>query len=60
MKGFFKLLWEALEDFTLRVLVASSILSIVIEVSTAESDHRKTSWIEGFAILMAVVISSTV
>ena len=53
------LLWAALGDFTLRILLAASALSIILNVST-EADHRSTAWIEGFAIFMAVMISSNV
>lgn len=48
-----------LEDFTLRILIVASFVSIGISVGT-EEDHRETAWIEGFAIFMAVVISSLV
>ena len=29
-------------------------------MGTADADHRSTAWIEGFAVLMAVVICATV
>lgn len=51
---------EALEDFTLRILIVASVVSIVIEVGTADDSHRSTAWIEGFAVLVAVGISATV
>ena len=42
-------------------MIFCAFLSIIIEVSTAKnSTKRQTAWIEGFAILMAVVISSNV
>ena len=44
-----------MEDFILRVLVVAGIVSIIINMVNDEED-RKTSWIEGFAILLAVVI----
>lgn len=69
-KGYFELLCNALEDFTLRVLLVASIFSIgltyilnipvAIEVGTAEPDHRNTAWIEGFAIFLAVFVCSNV
>jgi hypothetical protein len=46
-----------LEDFTLRILI---VVSIVIEVGTADADHRSTAWIERVAVLIAVAISKTV
>ena len=58
--GFFELLCQALEDFTLRILIVASLVTIGVEVGTASPDHRKTAWIQGFAILVAVFVSATV
>jgi hypothetical protein len=44
----------------LRILIVASIVSIAIEVGTADNDHRSTAWIEGFAVLVAVAISASV
>eukprot|EP01017_Pseudomicrothorax_dubius_P024496 TRINITY_DN2602_c0_g4_i1.p1 TRINITY_DN2602_c0_g4~~TRINITY_DN2602_c0_g4_i1.p1 ORF type:complete len:1110 (-),score=290.43 TRINITY_DN2602_c0_g4_i1:194-3523(-) len=60
LPGFWELFYEALEDTTLRILLVAGIVSIAIEVPTADEDHRKTSWIEGFAIFMSVLICATV
>ncbi len=49
-----------MEDFTLRILIVASIISIAIEVGTATPDHRSTAWIEGAAVMLAVMISATV
>lgn len=38
----------------------AAFLSIILEVSTADAKHRSSAWIEGFAILMAVMISAFV
>ncbi len=38
----------------------ASVLSIAIEVGTADESHRSTAWIEGVAVLMAVMISASV
>lgn len=38
----------------------ASFFSIAIEVGTADDDHRSTAWIEGVAVLIAVMISATV
>lgn len=58
--SFFTLFCEALEDFTLRILIVASIISIVIDMSTAEPNKRATAWIEGVAIMVAVMICATV
>jgi hypothetical protein len=60
LPGFFELLLEALSDFTLKILIVASVVSIAIEVGTADSDHRKTAWIEGFAIMVAVIVCASV
>lgn len=54
------MLKNALGDFTLRILIVCSIVSLVAETATAESSRRMTAWIDGFAILVAVVVCSTV
>jgi hypothetical protein len=55
---------EACDDFTLKILIVAAFVSIsilkwlkVVEM-IVEADHRDTAWIEGFAILCAVIISS--
>ena len=35
-------------------------MSIAIEVGMADESHRATAWIDGFAIMVAVLISSSV
>lgn len=61
LKSFFTLLCEALEDFTLRILMIAAIVSIIVQLATAKSSsQRSTAWIEGFAILVAVFICSSV
>lgn len=50
---------DALEDFMLRVLLVAGVVSIILEM-ISKSDHRSTAWIEGFAIILAVVIVVTV
>jgi len=49
-----------LEDFTLRILIFASIFSVVVETATAEADHKSTAWIEGFAIMVAVMVCANV
>ena len=45
-----------MDDFILKILIVASLLSIVVEVAVAEASKRKTAWIEGFVILLAVAI----
>lgn len=59
-KPFCTLLLEALNDFTLKILIVAAIVSIIIEVATSDSHERAYSWIEGFAILVAVMVCSLV
>lgn len=40
--------------------MVASIVSLAIEVGTADAEHRPTAWIEGVAVLIAVCISATV
>ena len=58
--GMCHLIWEALKDFTLRILLVSACVSIILQTSTAEPEDRKIAWIDGFGILMAVFISVSV
>lgn len=44
----------------MRILIVASIVSIAIEVGTADNQKRKIAWIEGFAVMLAVMISATV
>ncbi|CAK87494.1 unnamed protein product (macronuclear) [Paramecium tetraurelia] len=57
---YMQLLFQALEDCMIRILLGASIVSIVIGVFTVDDDHRSFAWIEGFAIFMAVLISCNV
>lgn len=59
-KGFFELFFDALGDFTLRILIIAALVSIGVEVGTADADHRPTAWIEGVAILIAVMVCAGV
>jgi hypothetical protein len=40
--------------------MVASVVSLAIEVGTADDQHRPTAWIEGVAVLIAVFISATV
>lgn len=57
LKSGLQLFIEACDDFTLKILIVAAVVSIVVEM-IMEVDHRATAWIEGFAILLAVFISS--
>jgi hypothetical protein len=46
----------AMDDFTLQILCVASIISIIVGVITGK--HPELDWIEGFAIMIAVFISS--
>jgi len=58
--GFIELFCDALNDFTMKILMVAAVFSIIIEVATSDSDKRPTAWIEGFAILVAVFVCATV
>ena len=44
----------------MKILIAAALISIAIEVGTADSEKKSTAWIEGFAILVAVCVCGTV
>lgn len=48
-KRFFEFLWEALQDRILILLAGSAIVSLIVH-------FRNNGWIEGVAILLAVII----
>jgi magnesium-transporting ATPase (P-type) len=50
----------ALEDFMLRILIVCAIISISIDMGTAEPEELGHAWVEGFAILVAVAVVSLV
>ncbi|KAH0791010.1 calcium-translocating P-type ATPase, PMCA-type family protein [Histomonas meleagridis] len=60
VSSFFDMLIEALNDQTLLILISCAIFSLIFEVIFASPEERSTSWIDGAAILMAVVIVSFV
>ncbi len=59
-KGFLELFFNAMDDFTMKILIVAAIVSIAIEVGTASDAKRSTAWIEGFAILVAVCVCCSV
>jgi Ca2+ transporting ATPase len=57
LDSFLKLCWEAVQDFVLIMLIVLGIVSIVVETTVGhDADNCTTCWIEGAAILVAVVI----
>lgn len=57
---FCTLIWESLQDFMLQVLLVCAFVSIVVEMTFADKEHKSTAWIEGFAIFVAVAVVSIV
>jgi len=62
-KTFLELVWEALQDVTLIILEVAAIVSLALsfykpplEEGAEEEEQHNTEWIEGLAILLAVVI----
>jgi len=52
-KSFFFFVWEAVHDKTLIILIVSAIVSIILGLTV---EDPKTGWIDGTAILVAVLI----
>lgn len=52
--GFLQLAWEALQDATLIMLVVSAIFSLALGM--AFEHDKSTAWVEGAAILFAVIV----
>eukprot|EP01133_Synstelium_polycarpum_P008414 gene8414-9896_t len=52
-KSFFFFVWEAVQDKTLIILIVAAITSIVLGLTV---EDRATGWIDGTAILFAVII----
>lgn len=57
---FVQLMLQALNDFTLKILMVAAVFSIGLSTATAEESHRSTAWIEGFSMIIAVLIVSMV
>lgn len=59
---FCSMVLAALEDFMLRLLIGCAFISMAVEIGFNINDPEKlaTSWIEGFAILVAVAVVSLV
>lgn len=53
-KTYFELAWEVLKDPILRILVVSGLVSLIIGATL--DDHPEYGWIEGFAIIAAILV----
>eukprot|EP00052_Salpingoeca_macrocollata_P027037 m.254621 g.254621 ORF g.254621 m.254621 type:complete len:1271 (-) comp22682_c3_seq6:83-3895(-) len=53
-KSIWQLMWDALQDTTLIILVIAGVLSLVLELTIGNDPD--VGWIEGVAIIIAVVI----
>ena len=53
-KGIFSIFISALDDLVLKILILSSLVSLIIDMIFEE--NKKTAWIEGAAIMFAVLI----
>ena len=57
-RSYCKIVWDVLEDTTLRILLVAGLVSLILGVTVSE--HKEYDWIEGVAILMAVLIVTQV
>lgn len=56
---FLEHVWHAMQDLTLIMLMVASVISLIFGIigdTQAEPGHPKVGWVEGVAILVAVVI----
>jgi len=54
------LLYNALDDFILKILIVCALFSIVVAVATSAPEDRSHAWVEGAAILIAVIVCTAV
>ncbi|CAB3406611.1 unnamed protein product [Caenorhabditis bovis] len=62
-KSFFRLAWEALQDITLVILLVAALVSLGLSFYRPSEEHagndaseQEAGWIEGVAILVAVIV----
>uniref|UniRef100_A0A915D9U3 P-type Ca(2+) transporter n=1 Tax=Ditylenchus dipsaci TaxID=166011 RepID=A0A915D9U3_9BILA len=62
-KSFLRLAWEAVQDITLIILLVAAIISLALsfykpppEHASNDSGEQQAGWIEGAAILIAVIV----
>ena len=58
--GFCQLFVIAMNDLMLKILIISAVISIIISMSFANDSERPIAWVEGGAILVAVLVVTTV
>jgi len=51
---------DALEDFTLRILIVAALVSFAIDMGTAHAEEISHAWIESFSIIIAVAVCALV
>ncbi|EAS05962.2 calcium-translocating P-type ATPase, PMCA-type protein (macronuclear) [Tetrahymena thermophila SB210] len=56
LKTFFELFIEALDDFTVKLLIVAAAAALILEMALASPDDRSIAWIDGFGIFVAVLI----
>jgi len=52
--------WEAFEDQTVIILCAAAVISLALSVTLSHGEEADVGWIEGVAILAAVLIVALV
>ena len=57
-RTYLQIVRETLQDTTMRILTVAGVVSLVLGLTLDE--HKATGWIEGFAILVAVIIVTQV
>jgi magnesium-transporting ATPase (P-type) len=58
--GLCKLILIALDDLMLKILLISAVISIIVSMIFADDDERSIAWVEGGAILGAVMVVTSV
>ncbi|KAK1931963.1 Plasma membrane calcium-transporting ATPase 3 [Phytophthora citrophthora] len=53
-KSFLELMWAAFHDITIVILTISGFISIIL--ASTVGDHKRTGWLEGACIILAVVV----
>lgn len=59
-KSWFELWWEAAQDTTIIILCIAAVVSLVLGIAVPEEGEENTGWIEGAAILIAVMLVTCV
>jgi hypothetical protein len=49
-------LFEALNDFVLKILLLCGFISIGLKMAFADKHHRRYAWISGFAVVVCVIL----